>query len=44
MLENGVLLVWLIDIYYENTKTNIADMLTKIQSGPVRLELARMAM
>lgn len=33
-----------IKISYENTKTNIADMLTKIQSGPERQRLVKMVL
>jgi len=34
----------IIRVAYENTKTNLSDMLTKAQSGPVRKELASKVM
>jgi hypothetical protein len=33
-----------IKIGYENTKSNLADMLTKVQTGPERKRLADMAL
>jgi len=33
-----------IDVHYQNTKTNMADMLTKIQSGNERLFLASLCL
>ena len=33
-----------IRISYENTKSNLSDMLTKTQSGPIRKELASKVM
>ena len=33
-----------VEIYYESTETNLADMLTKTQSGPVRSRLVRMVL